>query len=133
MGKDSNRVWRQKADGTYGWVTVDGSHAAGLDYVPWDGYIAQLHKGERVLTQSQARVLDTIGIGAQLRGSGVTTEDLRQVTATAVNAMGTMNGSSGGSYQIVLKMDVNGKEFYRRTIDDFRAVAKSMPEVTNDR
>ena len=47
--------------------------------------------------------------------------------------MGTMNGSSGGSYQIVLKMDVNGKEFYRRTIDDFRAVAKSMPEVTNDR
>lgn len=133
FGTDSNRVWRQKADGTYGWVTVDGSHAAGLDYVPWDGYIAQLHKGERVLTQSQARVLDTIGIGAQLRGSGVTTEDLRQVTATAVNAMGTMNGSSGGSYQIVLKMDVNGKEFYRRTIDDFRAVAKSMPEVTNDR
>lgn len=133
FGTDSNRVWRQKADGTYGWVTVDGSHAAGLDYVPWDGYIAQLHKGERVLTQSQARVLDTIGISAQLRGSGVTTEDLRQVTATAVNAMGTMNGSSGGSYQIVLKMDVNGKEFYRRTIDDFRAVAKSMPEVTNDR
>lgn len=39
---------------------VDGSHAAGLDYVPWDGYIAQLHKGEMVLTQEQANALRNI-------------------------------------------------------------------------
>lgn len=26
----------------------NGSHAGGLDYVPYDGYIARLHKGERV-------------------------------------------------------------------------------------
>jgi hypothetical protein len=32
----------------------DGSHATGLDYVPFDGYIAQLHKGESVLTASEA-------------------------------------------------------------------------------
>ena len=29
---------------------VDGSHASGLDYVPFDGYVAELHKGERVQT-----------------------------------------------------------------------------------
>lgn len=34
---------------------VDGSHAGGLSYVPFDGYIAELHKGERVLTASEAR------------------------------------------------------------------------------
>ena len=39
---------------------MDGSHAAGLDYVPWDGYIAQLHKGEMVLTQEQANALRNI-------------------------------------------------------------------------
>ena len=33
---------------------VDGSHAGGLAYVPFDGYIAELHKGERVLTASEA-------------------------------------------------------------------------------
>lgn len=36
-------------------VNVNGSHAGGLEYVPFDGYIAELHKGERVLTASEAR------------------------------------------------------------------------------
>lgn len=31
----------------------NGSHSAGLDYVPFDGYVAQLHKGERVLTKQE--------------------------------------------------------------------------------
>lgn len=29
---------------------IDGSHRNGLDRVPFDGYIAELHKDERVLT-----------------------------------------------------------------------------------
>lgn len=32
---------------------ADGSHKNGLDYVPYDGYIAELHKGERVLTAEE--------------------------------------------------------------------------------
>lgn len=35
------------------YTRVDGSHANGLDYVPFDGYVAQLHKGERVMTASE--------------------------------------------------------------------------------
>lgn len=33
---------------------VNGSHANGLAYVPFDGYIAELHKGETVLTAKEA-------------------------------------------------------------------------------
>lgn len=33
--------------------TVDGSHANGLGFVPYDGYIAELHEGERVLTKEE--------------------------------------------------------------------------------
>lgn len=35
--------------------TTGGSHAAGLTYVPYDGYLAQLHRGERVLTALEAK------------------------------------------------------------------------------
>lgn len=36
-------------------LAIDGSHAGGLDYVPFDGYIAELHKGEKVLTAEEAK------------------------------------------------------------------------------
>lgn len=32
---------------------IDGSHRSGLSYVPRDGYIAELHEGERVLTKEE--------------------------------------------------------------------------------
>ncbi|MBO7695447.1 MAG: phage tail tape measure protein [Methanobrevibacter sp.] len=34
-------------------TVVSGSHAQGLDYVPYNGYVAELHKGERVLTKQE--------------------------------------------------------------------------------
>lgn len=37
----------------------DGSHRSGLDYVPFDGYMAQLHAGERVLTAAEANAYRT--------------------------------------------------------------------------
>lgn len=33
--------------------SVNGKHANGLDYVPFNGYVAELHKGERVLTKQE--------------------------------------------------------------------------------
>lgn len=35
--------------------TPHGSHASGLAYVPFDGYRAELHRGERVLTARESR------------------------------------------------------------------------------
>ncbi len=37
---------------------LNGSHADGLDYVPFDGYKAELHKGERVQTAKAAKADD---------------------------------------------------------------------------
>lgn len=47
-----------------------GHHANGLDYVPYNGYIAELHKGERVLTK-QENVRYNKGEG-NARGNGDT-------------------------------------------------------------
>jgi hypothetical protein len=37
-------------------ASIDGTWAIGLNYVPFDGYIAELHKGEAVLTAAEAAV-----------------------------------------------------------------------------
>lgn len=36
-------------------IPIDGSHRSGLDNVPFNGYVAELHKGERVLTATENR------------------------------------------------------------------------------
>lgn len=41
---------------------VSGSHATGLASVPYDGYIAELHKDEAVLTAQQSKTLRSAGI-----------------------------------------------------------------------
>ena len=57
-----------------GYYDEDGvwrSHAAGLERVPYDGYAALLHEGERVLTAREARQADQGG-GAQVTVTGNT-------------------------------------------------------------
>jgi len=54
----------RRADGAQDWLKwlassrsmggVDGSHASGLDSVPFDGYRAELHRNEKVLTSAEA-------------------------------------------------------------------------------
>ena len=64
---------------------VDGSHAGGLAYVPFDGYIAELHKGERVLTASEAKSYKD---GEKSSGGGVTViQNIYSQAKTAADLM----------------------------------------------
>ena len=47
-------------------VWVNGSHAGGLDYVPYDGYVAKLHRGEMVLTRDEALAMRNGAVGASV-------------------------------------------------------------------
>lgn len=49
---------RSKGGGSFG-NDVDGNHATGLNYVPFDGYLARLHRGEAVLTEAEATAYRT--------------------------------------------------------------------------
>lgn len=58
----NNSNWRKDLPyGRSGWgpsgsrrfTGIDGSHRNGLPYVPYDGYIGELHEGERVMTASE--------------------------------------------------------------------------------
>ncbi len=65
---------------------VNGSFATGLNYVPYDGFVAELHKGEMVLTARQAEMM---------RSSGVTNSSMQSVAAAMVNGMQAIGGSYG--------------------------------------
>ena len=105
---------------------IDGSHAAGLYRVPYDGYVAELHRGERVLTSGEADAYNAL---ERYGGTGrtITAQDFRASLAQAVNAMAAMNRDM--KVTVVSTMNVNGKEFYRETIEDLRTVNRSTPEV----
>ena len=107
-------------------VIVNGSHAAGLYRVPYDGYVAELHRGERVLTSGEADAYNAL---ERYGGTGrtMTAQDFRASLAQAVNAMAAMNRDM--KVTVVSTMNVNGKEFYRETIEDLRTVNRSTPEV----
>lgn len=125
-GIEEGQRYGRLPDGSYGYRTIDGSHAMGLDYVPWDGYIAQLHRGEMILPESEARTLREAMAGAMTPDTGI-----RDTIESA--AAGTVNGLAAvmGSQRIVVEVPViiNGKELYRATLDDLRAVQKANPEV----
>lgn len=105
---------------------IDGSHASGLYRVPYDGYVAELHRGERVLTSGEADAYNAL---ERYGGAGrtMTAQDFRASLAQAVNAMAAMNRDM--KVTVVSTMNVNGKEFYRETIEDLRTVNRSTPEV----
>ena len=105
---------------------IDGSHAEGLYRVPYDGYVAKLHRGERVLTSGEADAYNAL---ERYGGTGrtMTAQDFRASLAQAVNAMAAVNRDM--KVTVVSTMNVNGKEFYRETIEDLRTVNRSTPEV----
>ncbi|MBD8026420.1 hypothetical protein H9636_07080 [Ureibacillus sp. Re31] len=63
---------------------LDGSHASGLGRVPFDGYVAELHKDEAVLTADQSNALRDLGV---LKGDGSSPE------------LDLSNNNNGGSYK----------------------------------
>lgn len=73
---------------------VNGSHASGLWSVPFDGYRAELHQGERVLTAGQASSADrTAGLIEQLLEVNKR-QEAELVALRAQNADGMKRSSS---------------------------------------
>jgi hypothetical protein len=50
-------------------LTLDGEHETGLDYVPFDGYLAGLHEGEGILTAEENRIWQRFKNGQSSTGN----------------------------------------------------------------
>lgn len=112
--------------------TLSGSHAAGLDRVPFDGYVAELHRDEAVLTAQEAEVWRALSSRIPPTTTGVSVQQLQSTVASAVNGLSSVMSSGGTKRVYVVKLVVNGREFYQTTLDDLRAVERATPEVRDD-
>lgn len=89
---------------------VNGSHANGLDYVPFNGYVAELHQGEAVLTSGEASFLrSAMAAGRTLGGN--------RRNSRAVSDSDT-GGSSGTpkvyDLTIPVELTIDGATFARK-------------------
>ena len=86
----------------------DGSHATGNDYIPYDNYMAELHKGEMVLTKDEADDYRSGGIFGGSRAGynngrlqldvnvngnidGMTAENQAQIVAAVISQINSPN------------------------------------------
>lgn len=89
---------------------INGSHADGLDYVPFDGYVAELHQGEAVLTSGEASFLRSAMAAGRTLGGG-------RRSSRAVSDSDT-NGSGGTpkvyDLTIPVELTIDGATFARK-------------------
>lgn len=67
------------------------------------------------------------GVISSLRSN---TGDIRAAMADSVNALGMMGG--GGSGDLAINVQIDGRTFYRATLQDFRLVQAQNPIIVND-
>lgn len=127
---DSEKQRIIAAGGTY-YEPVDGSNANGLDYVPFDGYISELHAGEAVLTAQENRVWQQFKTGGYQPQTGVTAEQLQTMLVGTVNALNSQRDSIPQEIDLRLKTD-DGQVMGRWLVPFVRSEDKSNPEVVSD-
>ena len=76
------------SDGSFQ-LELDGSHATGLNYVPFDGYLAELHEGEGILTAEENAIWQRFKNG-QASSANVDYDALGGVMRDSVKAGGNV-------------------------------------------
>jgi len=96
------------------------------------GWNSQLGSVSRDINSSMDSLLPSstanIGVVSSMRGTGI-----RGAMADSVNALGSLLGGGGsGAGDLNLVFNVNGREFYRATLADFRLIQAQNPIILND-
>lgn len=97
-----------------GLFRVNGSHATGLDFVPFDNYIAQLHEGESILSAEEANIWRQFKYGQM---------SSRNVDYDALGATMRDNMKTGGN--VYLDGQTVGRVISASQANDYRRLERS--------
>ena len=95
-------------------LSLNGSHATGLDWVPFDGYLAELHEGESVLTAEENRIWQRFKQGGA---------SSRNVDYDTMGAVMSDNVHPGGD--VYLDGRVVGAVIAKQQANSYRALQRS--------
>jgi len=86
------------ATNVFGGGKKDGSHYNGIGRIGWDGYIAELHAGERVLNRFEADQYDAI-MGGEMQVAGVSDfkHEVGGANTTTINNTTTNNNGDNAT------------------------------------
>ena len=85
---------------------LDGSNAKGLDYVPFDGYLSELHEGEGILTAEENRIWQRFKAG-QHSSANVDYDALGGVMRDNIHSGGNVYLDSRVVGQVISQMQGN--------------------------
>ncbi|MEG0003995.1 hypothetical protein [Comamonas sp.] len=105
---------------------LDGSHAGGLSYVPFDGYRAELHMGERVLTAAENRSFRMPIQAAPVQQSN---KDLEKKVERLEAQMGRMADATEKLLDITDRVSADGNANATELMN-IKELAKAIAEAT---
>lgn len=107
---------------------LHGSHRSGLSYVPFDGYRAELHRGEMVLPAGEAETLrDMRRLGQPSGRDGITAGEMQSIMAASVNAL-LQQQSTGLPDTITVRLEsADGFRLAEFVHPNLRAVERTNP------
>lgn len=121
--RDASRAWNSNLSikaynpNKANWTTIS-AYKTGLAYVPYDGFIAELHKGERILTAAEALEYRNLRSPEVIMPSAPATPDLstinnNQRTSVVLNVYGAQGQDEEALADIVMdriQKSVNSRE-----------------------
>ncbi len=92
----------------YNTPLINGSYRAGLDYVPYDGFVAELHRGERVLTAEENKLYSGLRTRDKSNDNDIVKMLNNNRSSNITNTNNAVSNNSSSNVTVNVSVNANG-------------------------